>query len=477
MVQQARSITGQGSPETATASSADASQLPGSDRLSQQKDILAQVGSRGALVEQLQKDLNANGVRTKVDRSFGNGTASGLRTFESREGLVQDGKLDQQAQTRIQEKAAAIRAQDKGETAIIASGESGIIVEEIQKALIKSGFSVGRSGPDGDYGGKTGSAVSAFRVSCGLPPEGGITPTVLKLLGVEDALKRVAANHLKILGVKEDLTDPTTLQAALTKFQQDNSLTQTGAADQATLKKLIEKTTPITQQIEQTPVALTQGMQGTLVNELQSKLMELGYYKPNEDKASGIIDQKTIAAVSAWRSEHGLKANGKITMGVLSELGIDLRTHSESLVGTVKGFEGFYPRAKLCPGGTLTIGHGHTRGVRWGQTTDKAEAERFLRRDLAESSVAIQNRFGSDLPQKVFDALVSFHFNLGGGWMTSSSLAGAVDKGNMTRTAEVMKRYVYADCKKLPGLVIRRETEAGMLLDKEETPERWISQK
>jgi lysozyme len=87
-----------------------------------------------------------------------------------------------------------------------------------------------------------------------------------------------------------------------------------------------------------------------------------------------------------------------------------------------------------------------------------------LRADLTESAAAIQNRFGTNLTKNQFDTLVSFHFNLGGGWMKSSGLAKAIDQGNFTEAAAIMKKYVNADGKRLEGLVKRRKVEAELLL-------------
>jgi lysozyme len=55
---------------------------------------------------------------------------------------------------------------------------------------------------------------------------------------------------------------------------------------------------------------------------------------------------------------------------------------SKQGIDLIKKFEGFKPYAYLCPANILTIGYGHTRGVRLGQTCTEEEAEQFLIEDL-----------------------------------------------------------------------------------------------
>ena len=50
----------------------------------------------------------------------------------------------------------------------------------------------------------------------------------------------------------------------------------------------------------------------------------------------------------------------------------------------VKKWEGLRLKAYRCPGGILTVGYGHTKGVKPGQTITRQEAERLIRDDLIE---------------------------------------------------------------------------------------------
>ena len=57
---------------------------------------------------------------------------------------------------------------------------------------------------------------------------------------------------------------------------------------------------------------------------------------------------------------------------------------SNSLIEAIKRFEGFRGTAYRCPAGVWTVGYGHTAGVKRGDKMTEGEAERQLRRDLAE---------------------------------------------------------------------------------------------
>lgn len=138
----------------------------------------------------------------------------------------------------------------------------------------------------------------------------------------------------------------------------------------------------------------------------------------------------------------------------ISKQGIDL----------IKKFEGFKPYAYLCPANILTIGHGHTRGVRLGQTCTEAEAEQFLIEDL-ELAEAEVNKVAEkvDLTQGQFDSLVSFTFNLGAGNFKNSTLRRKVlnNPADPTIMGEFGK-WVYVRGKVSPGLQRRRLEESKL---------------
>lgn len=137
---------------------------------------------------------------------------------------------------------------------------------------------------------------------------------------------------------------------------------------------------------------------------------------------------------------------------------------SKQGIELIKKYEGFKPYAYLCPAKILTIGFGHTRGVRLGQTCTEAEAEQFLKEDL-EIAEAEVNKIANEvqLTQGQYDSLVSFIFNLGAGNFRTSTLRKKIlnNPADPTIKAEFVK-WVYANGKVSPGLQRRRLEESKL---------------
>ena len=128
----------------------------------------------------------------------------------------------------------------------------------------------------------------------------------------------------------------------------------------------------------------------------------------------------------------------------------------------IKAHEGLRLDAYLCPAGVPTIGYGHTHGVKMGDRITEEQAEKFLIDDLIVAETEV-NRYGFDLTQNQFDALVSFVFNVGVGNFRSSTLLKRLKANpNDPDIANQFKKWVYVNGKVLPGLVRRRNDEAKL---------------
>lgn len=133
---------------------------------------------------------------------------------------------------------------------------------------------------------------------------------------------------------------------------------------------------------------------------------------------------------------------------------------SKILIDKIKEFEGFRSSAYKCPSGVLTIGYGHTEGVKKGQQITIVEAEKLLKRDLIRYE-AFVDRLGVTCKQEKFDALVDFAFNLGCAALESSTLLKKIRQCRPDdEIRDEFMRWVYSGKKKLPGLVKRRQWEA-----------------
>lgn len=61
---------------------------------------------------------------------------------------------------------------------------------------------------------------------------------------------------------------------------------------------------------------------------------------------------------------------------------------SEKGLAIIKKYEGCRLTAYVCPAGKLTIGYGHTKGVKKGQKITQAQAEAYSEHDWIEDVVA-----------------------------------------------------------------------------------------
>lgn len=138
-----------------------------------------------------------------------------------------------------------------------------------------------------------------------------------------------------------------------------------------------------------------------------------------------------------------------------------MRTGDEG-ISLIRYFEGCRLDAYLCPAGVWTIGYGHTKGVKEGDTIDQEAAEAFLIEDLEEFEGYVTEMVEVPLSQSQFDALVSWTFNLGPGNLERSTLLAKLNQGEYTDVPFEIKRWTRAGGVILPGLVKRRNAEAAL---------------
>ena len=132
---------------------------------------------------------------------------------------------------------------------------------------------------------------------------------------------------------------------------------------------------------------------------------------------------------------------------------------SSKALELIKQFEGLRLKAYLCPGGVWTIGYGHTSGVKSGMVITEAQAEEFLLSDIAVFEKAVNDQ-NLDLTQNMFDALVSFTFNVGVGNFKRSTLLYKIKVNPWDNSImDEFLRWVYSKGRVLPGLQRRRLAE------------------
>ena len=140
---------------------------------------------------------------------------------------------------------------------------------------------------------------------------------------------------------------------------------------------------------------------------------------------------------------------------------------SELLLNKIIDFEGCKLTAYKCPAGVWTIGVGHTKGVKQGQTITKAQAMSLLKGDLLPCENYVNN-LGVCKTQGQFDALVDFAFNLGTAALGRSTLLKYIRaKKPEQYIREEFAKWVNSKGMRLKGLVIRRQWEADRFYGKE----------
>lgn len=143
-----------------------------------------------------------------------------------------------------------------------------------------------------------------------------------------------------------------------------------------------------------------------------------------------------------------------------------MRTSNKG-IDLIKKFEGCKLKAYKCPAGVWTIGYGHTKGVKKGDTCTNEQAIDFLKEDLRVFECAINDLVKVKLNQNQFDAIVSFVYNVGSSAFQDSTMRKFINAGHFPLAAGQFDRWVYAKGVKLNGLVKRRAAEKELFL----TPE------
>lgn len=148
---------------------------------------------------------------------------------------------------------------------------------------------------------------------------------------------------------------------------------------------------------------------------------------------------------------------------------------SEVGINFIKGHEKFMRRAyddrqpqkQLKPGdkiiGVLTIGYGHTGGVKIGQVITEKAALELLAQDLIPAEKAVNEGVKVPLTQPQFDALVSFVFNCGASAFLKSTLLKKINaKAPAADIQAQFMRWNRDNGTVLAGLTKRRRAEADM---------------
>lgn len=115
-------------------------------------------------------------------------------------------------------------------------------------------------------------------------------------------------------------------------------------------------------------------------------------------------------------------------------------------------------------GAPWTICSGHTEGVRPGMKATQAQCDQWLREDIAVAEAVVQSTVRVSLTQGEYDSYASFVFNAGANNWRSSTMLRLLNSGQRVAACNQFPRWVYANKRKLNGLVARRYEEQHQCL-------------
>lgn len=206
-------------------------------------------GMNGAEVLALQTRLEELGYyHNGLDGQFGNGVLTAVKQFQRNNGLTVDGKVGPLTMAKLNSKDA-VDAPTVEANKTLAYGDSGESVKELQRELRATYYYAGKI--DGVFGTELSRAVKWFQASAGLTADGKVGPAT------RNALFNRAA-------------------------------------------KIFNGGIPVR--------ALSAGYRGYDVYVLQKKLASLNYLSI---APSGYYGEDTVAAVKAFQTDNGLKADGR----------------------------------------------------------------------------------------------------------------------------------------------------------------------
>ena len=180
-----------------------------------------------------------------------------------------------------------------------------------------------------------------------------------------------------------------------------------------------------------------------------------------------------IAVLLAWLGDLSLKdasTVGGVLIGVLMLAIAATLPGFQSLHTSVEGlkliadYEGCRLQPYQCSAGVWTDGIGNTSGVVPGKTITERQAAQGLITNVLRVERALDKCVVQPMPQKVYDAVVSFAFNVGTGNACSSTLVKLLNQRRWADACHQLPRWVYVKGVFNQGLDNRRAREMAWCL-------------
>ena len=130
----------------------------------------------------------------------------------------------------------------------------------------------------------------------------------------------------------------------------------------------------------------------------------------------------------------------------------------------IREVEGFNREAYQDEGGVWTIGYGHTREVKEGDTVSTHKANMYLNTDLVIFEIQLQKLIRADLNENQYLALLSFIYNIGATQFANSTVLKYVNEGKFELVPDELRKWNKVNNEVSLGLTRRREKEANLFM-------------
>lgn len=131
----------------------------------------------------------------------------------------------------------------------------------------------------------------------------------------------------------------------------------------------------------------------------------------------------------------------------------------------IANLEGCRLSPYLCSAGVWTSGIGHTAGVVPGKTISERQVAVYLVSDVLQVEKRLAVCMPVSMPQPVYDAVVSFAFNVGAGAACRSTLATLVKRQQWRAACQQLPRWSYVNGVWSQGVNNRRVAELARCLE------------
>lgn len=249
---------------------------------------------------------------------FGSITLEALKQFQKRNGLEENGILD--------ESSYALMFSDSAKEFVLQIGDEGDDVEEIQERLYELGY-LDKDSRTGKFGDKTEEAVIAFQTANSLRADGLVGTQTKEQLFSDEVIGNVFKSGDKddtIVSYQNRLIElgylasdyqatgnmDTKTVSAIKSFQEANGLVKDGVLGPTTMSQLNSK--------DALKYALRLGMSGSKVKDMQKLLKQLGYLTSSQ--VTGYFGEETEEAVKLFQKRNGLSQDGAVGSKTLEKL-------------------------------------------------------------------------------------------------------------------------------------------------------------